>query len=219
MDFFPPLKIFVHVSMSSIAIGARQLKIHATQGRWVPVVLVVEAAAVVAADVVVAATAEVVAVVVEAAAVVVAAAVVLIVVVVATVVVAVAVVLVVMVSRSLMPKQFWQSGLLTRKWSELWSQRCEIAIFATWFDHFVCRLDAWDCFCVVDLQGRTKNFGRDLLFFRHTSASAWSFAAFSLRVYFFSHLSHVQGTAVGAVSGIILSFAFLTALPAASLNR
>ena len=206
--------------MSSIAIGARQLKIHARQGRWVPGVLVVEAAAVVVAAVVVeASTEEVAAVVVVAAAEVVVAVVVLIVVVVATVVVAPALILVVMVSRSLMLKQFWQRGLLTREWSELCSQRCEIAYCATWSDHFVCHLDAWDCFCVMDLVGRTKKIGPDLLFFRHASASAWAFAAFRLRVYSFSHLSHVQGTTVGAVSGIILSFAVLTVLPAALLNR
>ena len=136
--------------MSSIAIGARQLKINALQGRWVPVVLVVVAAAVV-----VAATEEVAAVAVVPAAVVVPATVVLFVVVVATVVMAAAVVLVVVVSWSLLPKQFRQSGL--------WSQRREIAIFATWSDHFVCHLDAWDCFCVIDLQGRTKKFCPDLM--------------------------------------------------------
>ena len=154
--------------MSSIAIGARQLKMHATQGRWVPGVFVVVAAAVVeAATVVAAATEEVVAVVVVLAAVVVfatdvvvsatvvvlATAVVLIVVVIVAVVVAAAVVLVVVFSWSLMLKQLWQSGLLTRRWSKLWWQRREIAIFATWSDHFVCHLDAWDCFFVVDLHG------------------------------------------------------------------
>ena len=218
--------------MSSIAIGARQLKIHAPQGRWVPGVFVVVAAAVVeAVTVVVASTGEVVAVVVVLAAVVVfatdvvvaatvvATAVVFIVVVVVAVVVAAAVVAVEVFSWSLMPKQLWQSGLLTRRWSELWWQRCEVTIFATWSGHFVCHLDAWDCFCVMDLQGPMKKFGPDLLFSRHTSASAWSFADFSLHLYVFPHLSHVQGTVVGTVSGIILSFAFLTALPAASLNR
>ena len=78
LDFLPPLKIFVHVSMSSIAIGARQLKIHAPQGRWVPGVFVVVAAAVVGAATMVVLATVVVLIVVVVAAVVVAAAVVLV---------------------------------------------------------------------------------------------------------------------------------------------
>ena len=251
--------------MSSIAIGARQLKIHAPQGRWFPGVFVVVAAAVVgAATKVVLASALVLVLVVVAAVVVAAAvvlvevvslslvaameevlaaalvlvavvvfvtgvvlaatvvlvlAVVLIVVVVAAVVVAAVVVLDVAFSWSLMPKHFWQSGLLTRRCSDLWWQRHDIAISATWSDHFVCHLDAFVCFCVMDLQGPAKKLGPDLLFSRHIPACAWAFADFSLFLYAFPHLSHVQGTIVGGVSGVTLPFAFAIILLASSPNR
>ena len=146
-------------------------------------------------------------------------AVILIVVVVAAVVVAAVVVLDVAFSWSLMPKHFWQSGLLTRRCSDLWWQRHDIAISATWSDHFVCHLDALVCFCVMGLQGPAKKHGPGLRFSRHTSASAWAFADFSLFLYAFPHLSHVQGTIVGGVSGVTLPFAFAIILLASSPNR
>ena len=146
-------------------------------------------------------------------------AVVLIVVVDAVVLVVAVVVLDVAFSWSLMPKHFWQSGLLTRRCSDLWWQRHDIAISATWSDHFVCHLDAFVCFCVMDLQGPAKKLGPDLLFSRHISASAWAFADLSCFLYAFPHLSQVQGTIVGGVSGVTLPFAFAIILLASSPNR
>ena len=69
---------------------------------------------------------------------------------------------------------------------------------------------------MMGLHGPTKNFGLDLFFARHVSASAWAFADLSFFLYVFPHLSHVQGISVGEVSGIILSFAFLIVLPTSS---